>query len=70
MIAPDFTASTTLSARAKTWLWAKPPTIEPVSICVGGGHFLACSIIAEKSLVSPISPGICLQPAKPTTPVV
>ena len=38
---------------AKTCSWAKPPTMDPVSISVGAGHFFASSMISEKSLVSP-----------------
>ena len=70
-IAPDFTASTTLSAKANTWLCANPPTIFPVSICVGGWHFFASSIIFEKSFCFPSSlSAICFTPGQPVIPVV
>ena len=51
LMAPDFTASTTLSASAKTCAWAKPPTIFPFSSSLGGAQVFACSIIPEKSLL-------------------
>ena len=69
-MAPLFTASTMRSASAKTWAWAKPPTISPVSSSAGGGQVLACSMMREKSLVSPMPPGMWGQPGYPAAPVV
>ena len=63
LMAPDFTAATTLSARARTWLWANPATSFPDSICSGGAHFLAHSITAEKSFFPPAGlSGMCFAP--------
>ncbi len=49
----------------------KQQSIVPVSISVGAAHFLACSIIAEKSFAPPsgLSP-MCENPGKPAAPVV
>ena len=42
----------------------------PDSISVGGGHFIACSMSAEKSFCSPYSPAIWRHPGNPAAPVV
>ena len=66
----DLTASTTLSASASTCAWAKPPTICPCSIPVGGSQRFACWMITEKSFFPPIPPLIYVQPGYPAAPVV
>ena len=70
LIAPDFTASMTLSASAKTCAWAKPPTISPFSSSFGGSHFFAIATSGEKSFVPSAFASICGQPGKPVAPVV
>ena len=70
MIAPDFTASTTLSARANTWLCANPPTISPFSISVGALQVLASAITSEKSFFPSVPTGILFHPGNPAAFVV
>ena len=71
LIFPDRTASRTVSLSPQRVAWLKPPTISMSSSCLGGVHFSACSMTAEKSFEPPlVLSGMCLTPSKPTTPVV
>ena len=70
LIAPDLIFSTILSAKLKTWLWAKPTIISPLSISFGGWQVFASSIISEKSFVPSALTFILFQPGYPAALVV